>query len=144
MLFSNNSRSLWHFCHDLLSHFSPLAQFDGSSTLGRCDQEDGAPSALDSQWRDMYLFRMCRSPAFLISSKSELKRLNFWWVWSRSWISFFISVTTHRKETLFQVQNLGSTGALISLTPASLQGRDSMQEEEGWEMRDHCPSEHPG
>lgn len=29
MLFSNNSRSLWHFSHDLFSCFPPPAQFDG-------------------------------------------------------------------------------------------------------------------
>lgn len=119
----------------MISSIAPHSstQFHGSPTLGGCDQKDGAPSTLSSQSRDTYLTRRCRSPACLIPFNSELKRLNSWWMWPRICVRSFNSASIGRTETLLQVQQLENTGALITLTPGSLYGGDSMHEEGNWE-----------
>lgn len=96
----------------------PPAQFDGSPIQGSCDQEDEASSTLSPQSRDLYLSRKYRSPVF--SSSPTLSWRGYITLEYGQEIGlFFHPASTHRTETLFQIQQLENTGILITLTPAS-------------------------
>lgn len=129
-IYSKKSKLKYHLNLISLPPPLPIAQCDGSYTLGKCSQEDGDPPPTTSQSRAM---ASCRPLASLIPSTPSLPAPCY-----RSFIQGRYSledcsslphpVPIHRAEALLQTQQVKNPESWASMTQLASRMEVSCQE----------------